>query len=65
VIRQRRRPLLLLVAASLAFGSAGYASVGGASGNNAGGRASVDPPHESHGHCGHTDLKPPCKHYKG
>ncbi len=64
--KRHRRPLFLLTAAALVFGTAGYAATGGVPGpNSAPGRASVDPPPNSKGHCGHTDQKPPCKHYKG
>ena len=61
--KRHRRPVYLLAAAALAFGTASYAATGGSHAPaKSQAEATVTPPPNSNGHCGHSDQKPPCKH---
>jgi hypothetical protein len=51
---------MLAVAAALSLSATALAAGNGISGDHSPGRPSVTPPPWSHGHCGHTDLRPPC-----
>jgi hypothetical protein len=66
VTKHKRRLSVPLLVSVLALSGVAYAATGGTPGpNQAPGRPSVVPPAHSNAHCGHTTLKPPCKHYKG
>jgi hypothetical protein len=65
------RRILLLIVLTLGLSSGAFAATGGINTFDHGhghdgdhGRPSVVPPPHSHGHCGHSDQKPPCSHYK-